>query len=384
MDRSTGTLILLGIAHSLNHSIFLVLPPLLSDISLDLQASYSVLGMITTVTFMIYGLGALFGGPLSDRVGTVKIAQISIGLAGLMTFFFLISNNLLIFSAAMFLTATWASFYHPTSNNLIARAFPSNIGGAMGLHGAAGSLGQVITPTVAFMLGTLLNWRYSFLFFGLLSIITALIMSKIEITEGENVPVLTSFKAFFKVRDIWIILLFNVLIGWVFRGVELFFPSLLSVQRNYSGSIAALLNSSILFVGVLGQLLGGKASDVYGSRRVLTYASLGMVLSLVFLLVLPSNFLSVIIFVVLYGVSIFGHQPAMTSLISKVTPQEVFGMAYGVMFFSTFGIGSISTSVTGYIVDLYNLETAFWLNTAFAVATLASALLIQLRTTDEH
>ncbi len=384
MDRSTGTLILLGIAHSLNHSIFLVLPPLLSDISLDLQASYSVLGMITTVTFMIYGLGALFGGPLSDRVGTVKIAQISIGLAGLMTFFFMISNNLIIFSAAMFLTATWASFYHPTSNNLIARAFPSNIGGAMGLHGAAGSLGQVITPTVAFMLGTLLNWRYSFLFFGLLSIITALIMSKIEITEGENVPVLTSFKAFFKVRDIWIILLFNVLIGWVFRGVELFFPSLLSVQRNYSGSIAALLNSSILFVGVLGQLVGGKASDIYGSRRVLTYASLGMVLSLIFLLVLPSNFLSVIIFVVLYGVSIFGHQPAMTSLISKVTPQEVFGMAYGVMFFSTFGIGSISTSVTGYLVDLYNLETAFWLNTAFAVATLASALLIQLRTTDEH
>jgi MFS family permease len=74
----------------------------------------------------------------------------------------------------------------------------------------------------------------------------------------------------------------------------------------------------------------------------------------------------------------------MTSLISKVTPQEVFGMAYGVMFFSTFGIGSISTSVTGYLVDLYNLETAFWVNTAFAVATLVSALLIQLRTTDEH
>jgi MFS family permease len=384
MDRETGTLVLLGVAHSLNHSIFLVLPPLLSDISVDLGASYSVMGLITTITFMIYGLGALFGGPLSDIVGSVKVAQISIGLAGLMTFFFLVSSNVMIFSGAMFLTALWASFYHPTSNNLIARAFPSNIGGAMGLHGAAGTLGQVITPTLAFMLGALFDWRYSFVFFGLLSVITALMMTRIKINETEISPSLTSFKVFFKIPNIWLILFFNVLIGWVFRGVELFFPSLLSIERNYSGGIAAILNSSILLLGVAGQLIGGKASDAYSSGKVLIYACLGVVLGMIFLLVIPNNFVSVILFIVFYGVSIFGHQPAMTRLISIITPNEIFGMAYGVMFFSTFGIGAISTTVTGYLMDKYSLQTAFWLNTIFAIGTLVSAIIIHLRTKENQ
>ena len=35
MKKDTGNLIILGIAHSLNHSLFLVLPPLLGNIAVD-------------------------------------------------------------------------------------------------------------------------------------------------------------------------------------------------------------------------------------------------------------------------------------------------------------------------------------------------------------
>ncbi len=83
MSRGAVTFGLLGAAHSLNHSLFLVLPPLLGNIASGLGVGFQTLGLVATVTFFIYGTGALVGGPLSDMIGSVKVARISIGLAGL-------------------------------------------------------------------------------------------------------------------------------------------------------------------------------------------------------------------------------------------------------------------------------------------------------------
>ena len=110
MKKDTVDLLVLGIAHSLNHSLFLVLPPLLGNIADDLGTSLTTIGLISTITFLTYGTGALIGGPLSDRLGSVKVARISIGLGGLMSLIFLVANNVYVFGAGMFLMALWASF----------------------------------------------------------------------------------------------------------------------------------------------------------------------------------------------------------------------------------------------------------------------------------
>ena len=62
----------------------------------------------------------------------------------------------------------------------------------------------------------------------------------------------------------------------------------------------------------------------------------------------------------------FGHQPTVTKIVSNITPRTMIGLAYGFMFFSAFGIGSLSTTVTGYLADRYNITTAFWLNMGIA------------------
>lgn len=186
MRRGTGVLLLLGAAHSLNHSLFLVLPPLLKNISQDLNVSYQTLGVITTASLFIYGLGALVGGPLSDRVGEVKITSLSIALAGASTLVFLLPQGLTVFCVGMCLIGLWASFYHPTSNTLISKLFTDNTGGAMGIHGAAGSVGQMFTPTVGYLLGTHVNWRLAFIFFGVASILTGFLMRRIPSSHDPS------------------------------------------------------------------------------------------------------------------------------------------------------------------------------------------------------
>lgn len=378
MRESTIDLVLLGVAHSLNHSLFLVLPPLFTTIADDLDASFGTIGFISTITFLTFGSGALIGGPLSDRIGSLRVAQISIGLGGLMSVIFLFANNVTIFGIGMFLMALWASFYHPTTNGLIAKAFPENTGGSMGIHNAAGNFGQVFTPTVAFFLGMTFNWRLSFVFFGAMSVLTALLLNRIEVNEGSMERNTTGYLEFIKTPGLWIVLLFNVIVGSLFRSVDLFFPSFLSTEKLYTGGLAAIANSMILFFGVIGQLAGGRGSDRYGSQRVLLLASGGMVASLLLLLVLPTN-IAVPFFVFLYGVSMFGHQPTVTALVSKLSPRNLMGLAYGVMFFSAFGVGSISTSISGWLADTYSLTAVFWVNAGLSVVLLLISVVIYLR-----
>jgi len=382
MSKDTLDLMLLGVAHSLNHSLFLVLPPLLDRITADLGASYATMGLIGTITFLTYGSGALIGGPLSDRLGSLKVARISIGLGGVMTILFLFADNFLVFGAGMFLMALWASFYHPTANGLIAKAFTENTGGAMGTHNAAGNLGQVLTPTVAYYLGVTFNWRLSFVFFGALSVVTAAFLSRINVDEGDISGVSQSYLEFIRTPGLWVILFYNVLVGFLFRSVDLFFPSFLSVERGYTGGLAAVANSGILLLGTAGQLLGGVGSDRLGQTKTLLVASAGMALSLVLLMFLPTGTLGVALFILLYGVSMFGHQPTVTSMVSRLSPRHMMGLAYGVMFFSAFGVGSLSTTVTGYLADEYSLTTAFWLNAGVGAALLAVSVLIYLKIDD--
>jgi len=377
MRKNTGILLILGAAHSLNHSLFLVLPPLLENVSRDLNSSFQTMGIIVTVGFLIYGVGALVGGPLSDHLGGVKLARISIALSGVSTFVFILSRDLFTFGVGMFLMALWASFYHPTSNNLISKIFVTNTAGAMGIHGAAGSVGQMFTPTIAFLLGTLIGWRFAFVFFGVLSILTALVIGKIhipvDVRMGEKAPLLEILK----VPNLWILLLLNVLVGLFFRGIELFFPTFLSMNRGFSGQLAAVSNSLVLFFGVIGQLIGGRMADRYGSSRVLVASSMGVLASLLFLLLLPLNIIGVILFVIIYGLAYFSHQPAMTSLIGAVSPRNLTGMAYGLMFFLAFGLGSVSTSIAGYLADAFNLEIAFWFMALVSVMALIVSLIVQ-------
>ena len=376
MGRDTGTLLLLGAAHSLNHSLFLVLPPLLGEISRDLGASFQSIGFIATVSFLLYGLGALVGGPLSDRFGEVKVISLSIALAGASTAVFLLPKSLGVFSAGMYLIAAWASFYHPTANTLISKRFVENTGGAMGVHGAAGSLGQILTPVVAYVLGIYLDWRFAFAFVGLLSVVVGLFLLRIPSPDGPPQTEKASLRDLLAVPNIWIIIVFNVFIGLYQRGVELFFPAFLTASRGFSGEMAAVANSAVLLFAVVGQLVGGWATDRWSAVRVLTVASMGMVAGILLLLLTPFPVLGAALFVVVFGVAFYGHQPAGTSLLGKVSPREMMGTAYGLMFFFAFGLGSVSTTIVGYIADAFDLERAFWVMAFFAFIALIVAFII--------
>ena len=368
-------LLLLGAAHSLNHSLFVIAPPLLSVIMADLGVSNKDIGTASMAASFIYGFGALAGGPLGDKIGEAKTVVLFLLSSGFSTFIMFAAGaarSIGLFALALILMAVGASFYHPTANSLISKTFTGCVSEAMGIHGVGGTIGVVLTPTIAWFIGSTLGWPAAFAVFGLLCIFFAFLFIKnfgYQNIGKENREAGSIIEAF-KIRELWLLLVFNIAIGLFMKGVELYFPKYLQENRAVDPMWASVAYTLVLAFGVPGQWIGGKCSDKYGSKRVLIAASAGICLGLLSLLFVPIYIVGITAFIILYGIFFYAHQPALNALTGFLSPEDQRGAVYGVFFFTSFGIGSISQVFSGYLADLYGFDSAFYMLTAFAITAL--------------
>ncbi len=345
----------------------------------DLKTSQLALGIVGTASSFIYGIGSLVGGPLSDRVNEVKIITVCLAFAGASTLILVFANSIFIYGVALILMAAWASLYHPTANSLISKFFHGRMAEAMGFHGVGGTLGVMLTPIVAFVLGVAFGWQFSFLFFGALSVVVSLLFLKNKF-KLERFRSQSSIREVFKTLGLWKIFVFNIVLGLYMKGLEYFLPTYLALKplQPFKGSAefwAAVSATLVLASGVPGQWLGGKAADAFGSKKVLIATSVGVLAGLLLLQFTPFWFIGVPAFIVLYGLSFYGHQPALNSLAGIMTPEDRRGIVYGMLFFTSFGLGSISPSITGYLME-HSVELSFYVLTAFAVVALLLSFII--------
>ncbi len=368
---------LLGAAHSLNHSLCdKIVPTLLVLITTEFRVSNFTIGSIVGTASFIYGFGALVGGPLGDRIGEVKTIILSVTMLGASAFVMLfagLSGEISIFALTLILMAVWGSLYHPTANSLISKSFKGRVAESMGIHGVGGTLGLMTAPIIAGVVGVSFGWSWAFAVFGAASIFLAILLIKSFHKNNHQQPSKGSLVAALKIREIWVLLIFNVTIGLFMKGVDLYYPKYLNVNRGFSVEDAALVYTLLLAAGVVGQWIGGKAADRSGSKRVVIFTSTGIVFSLLALLFMPIQILGVAMFTLIYGLAFYAHQPALNALTGFCCPQDQRGAVYGLFFFTNFGIGSFSQFAAGYVADAYGFDPAFYMLTAFAVAALLLA-----------
>jgi MFS family permease len=394
-SKKNSQLALLGAAHSFNHSLFVIASPLLTIIMASLNVSKTEIGLVSMIASFIYGAGALVGGPLGDRIGEAKTITICLALSGLSTLIMVaagFTSSIYVYALALISMAAWASLYHPTANSLISKSFKGRVSEAMGLHGVGGTLGTVLTPILAWFIGATFGWPWAFVAFGLLCVLLAFFFVK---NSGKGEKRSTSGGTIIdalKIRELWILLIFNVAVGLFMKGVELYFPTYVSdnkligfgLTNEERGMWASIAYTLVLAVGVPAQWIGGKAADKFGSKKVLIATSTGVCLSLLSILLFPFPIVGIAMFIVLYGLSFYAHQPGLNALTGYCCPESQRGAVYGIFFFSSFGIGSLSQSIAGYVADNYGgLNASFYLLTGFAVAALLLALRLPKRRESE-
>jgi len=352
----------------------LTLAPLLPLIRSELNLTNTETASFAFISFLAFGALALPSGLLSDRVGSLKVMKIGLGLFLLSIAGIVLSNGPLGLWLSLLLLGVGAGTYHPAGLSLVSKLYPKDMGKAMGFNGLLGNLGESSSPIIAAAVGVYIGWKYPYLFWGipilvLLSISFSIKDSKVKdyIQDEENLD----FKYLEETRKLIskkfvlyiLILLFR---GLFYTGTVLLLTTFAKDVLSIRVLIGGIITTILIVAGMPGQILGGKISDRLGYKKPLLIFTLIASISIA-LIANTSNSIIFVIFSMLMGFSYFAAQPAQNMLTASMGSPKIRGLLYGFSSLCIFGFGSFAVSVGGYIADILTWREAFYILAIFAL-----------------
>jgi MFS family permease len=367
--RERWVVFLIGSCHMMVHCYEQIFPALLLTIVAYFRIDIAIAGWMQTALAMAFGLGGLPAGYIADRIGSKRVIMLYLVGAGLSCIFIATTHSALSFAAGLAAMGLFISLYHPAGATLITTQV-KQVGEALGYHGVGGGLGLAIAPVLATLLAAAdprHGWRLSFVVFGLFGLVLAASVKTLKVSEirlsNPGVKFRPARVAKGPATPLVIFLLVAVTVGFCYRGVTTYLPAYFSQRLNGGifGTHSVLKGGAFatmtLFVGVVGQFLGGQLAGRYRLEKL--FAIL-MMLSVPFLLMMSvlSN-LPLLFIAMAFALFYFSSQPVGNALIAEYTDPRGRGLGYGVYFAASFGVGSLASGFCGMIAKRFGLNEVF-------------------------
>ncbi len=388
-------------AHFLTHGYMTLLPAVLVVLTGIEGLSFFEIGVIGTAGYMLYGVGSIPAGILTDKLGAKKMLSLGVLCMAVTSILVGISPVGWFFAIAYALFGLAASIYHPAGLSLIARHIEKK-GRALGIHGVMGNLGITIAPLFAVLMVMVFDtWRAAYIVFGLIGIGFSYIMMKIEV-ENEPELSLASIGDIFNFRKVRtaepdqkedkkinipvaLLLLYVgcMLFGFIYRGSITYFPTLFQQEIDYISAqlppkptvLAGLLTSIVLSFGMIGLWISGHITDKVKRPEVVQIGVFVLIIPLLYMISKSAD-MSVVIYSAVFSLVFFGWQPIQNSLIAKYTTRGSHGIGYGINFFLIMGVGSIATAAGGYFTDEHGAYSVYSMLAIIAVIAVVVAICV--------
>jgi len=271
--RDATVISLVGFAHGTSHFFHLMLPPLFPWFMKEYSLSYTQVGALMTVFFIVSGTGQALAGFLVDRWGAHRVLCLGISL--------LACSGLLVAAApgvwGLYVAAVVAglgnSVFHPADFSLLNhRVSHARLGHAFSAHGLSGNLGWAASPLIMTTTATTAGWRAAGLVAALIGCtsLATLLWRRRDLSEAldpqtsehENPRRKSSVSLYglMQLRLTWFAFGFFFFSTLVLGALENFAPSLL---RDLYGLSLAAATSGLTFY-----LVGGAAGLVVGGFLV--------------------------------------------------------------------------------------------------------------------
>lgn len=355
-------------AHMLTHAYMMIFPTVLVLMRHDpllKMKGYFQLGVIGTLCYALFGIGAIPSGILADRHGSQRMLSICVFASALSALGAGLSFSVYPLIVSMAFLGAAASMYHPSGLSFISRNVEKK-GKAMGYHGVGGNLGLALGPVLSGAVAAIWGWRSAFILFAILGFVLGIVITRLNVADNAKAQKKISkhhqgARRFSMPMILFLVYSTSVLYGLCYRGSMMYFPKHFVQNIHFAlndVATAGFLVSMVTLSGMLGQMMGGTLCD---KLRRPEYAYL-----LVFVFSTPLFFsIWLLRDWVLFGASLifapffFAWQPIQNTLIAKYAVQKAHGLSYGVNFLLIMGIGSLAASVGGYVTDKTGVATVF-------------------------
>lgn len=359
LKQDAAVIGLVGLAHATSHFSHLLLAPLFPVFMKDFGLSYSDVGLLMSIFFMVSGSGQALAGFVVDRVGArpVLFGAISLFLAASLV--------------ASMVTGYWGLMvvallaglgnapFHPADFTILnQRVSAPRLGHAFSAHGLTGNLGWALAPVFLVGITSLADWRTAYhaaavLYVGVLALLfwqrdklrTEVVVRHADAPKGSDL-------AFLKLPVVWWCFAFFFLSTMTLAVVQSFGPSILKAAHGASLELATLTITAYMLCGAFGMLVGGfVAAKTTQSDRVVAWA---MGAGAVLLWVCATGWLGAVgtmagLAATGFAVGVGG--PSRDMMIKKATPKGATGRVYGTVY-SGLDMGfAVSPVIFGVLMD---------------------------------
>lgn len=359
--RQDATVIgLVGLAHASSHFGHLLLPPLFPVFMKEYGLSYSQLGFLMTVFFVVSGAGQATAGFVVDRLGARRVLFVSLTLFLMACLAAAVSTSY----ASLMLVAVLAGLgngaFHPVDFTILnQRVSAPRLGYAFSAHGLTGNLGWALAPVFLVGIGALAGWRMAYgAAAGLYAVVLVVMWVHRERLRTEVVTRAPdaapgSDLAFMKLPVVWWCFGFFLLSTMTLAVVQSFSVAILKALHGVSFEAATLTLTAYMLCGALGMLVGGYVAARMPNRSdwvvALCMTAAAALLALCATGLLGGQGTMAVLAATGFAVGIGG--PSRDMMIKKATPKGATGRVYGLVY-SGLDVGfAVSPLVFGLFMD---------------------------------
>jgi MFS transporter, FSR family, fosmidomycin resistance protein len=396
--QDATTIGLIGMAHGTSHFFHLLLPPLFPFFIRDFGLSYSELGFLVTMFFIISGTGQAASGFLVDRIGArpvLFVAMACFALAGLAT-------ALAPGYGGLMLAAALAGFgnapFHPADFTILnKRVSAPRLGHAFSVHGISGNLGWALAPV--FLTGLAAwsgSWRAAAACASAVALVVLAVLwfnrraiddraghwaHDVATKAGQTKTTPEHPMAFLKLPSVWLCFSFFFWSTCALSAIQSFASPALQQLFDLPLSITALVVTGYMLCGAAGMVIGGFL--VARIERLERIIGVCLLASAALLCLVASSWLPGLLAAGLTALAGFGAGlagPSRDMLIKRAAPPGATGRVYGTVY-SGLDLGfAMAAPVFGYMLDHGWAAGVFYGSALTLAMGVASATLVGLGT----
>ena len=366
LRKDARTIGLIGLAHGTSHFFHMLLPPLFPWLIQEFHLSYSELGLLVSVFFVISGVGQALAGFVVDRVGARPVLFLALccfTLAALAAGFAQGYNGLMLAAA---LAGLGNAPFHPVDFTILnKRVSPQRLGHGFSVHGISGNLGWAAAPVFLAGIATATgSWRTAALAAAVLAIgVLALLLWQREAiddrqgawahqAQGGAGAQAEHPMAFLRLPSVWLCFSFFFWSTCALSAIQSFASPALQQMYGLPLSATAIVVTGYMLCGAAGMVVGGfLVGRVQRLEKIIGACLLGSALLLVLVGsgVLPGMAALALASLAGLGTGLAG--PSRDMLIKRAAPPGATGRVYG-MVYSGLDLGfALAAPVFGAMLD---------------------------------
>lgn len=395
--RDARTIGLVGLAHGSSHFFHLLLPPLFPWLIADFDTSYSQLGVMVSLFFIVSGTGQMLSGFIVDKVGAQRVmfaALSSFVVAGLVA---AVAQNYAMLLAASFFAGLGNAPFHPVDFTILnKRVTAKNIGHAFSVHGISGNIGWATAPV--FMLGITTatgSWRIACACGALFAALVLVTMwfnrrwlddkafdsavapkAHAAASAAEESPF-----AYLKLPAVWMCFAFFFFSTVGLSAIQNYASTVLHLMYGLPLTQTALVVTGFMLCGAVGMVGGGFLAQRV--QRLEKIIATFLLLAAGCLALVGTGWLPGTVALIVASAAGFGHGlagPSRDMLIKRATPSGATGRVYGTVYSGLDSGFAVAAPMFGWMMDhQMHSQVFFGAGIALAVSVLAaSAVGVQL------